>query len=125
MNKPETAKVASERFSSLVQSICCFKFAGVRNFLLQMWHRLHPFALTTFFVTFFVIVRVSGELLVVGRAGDWGKDLLRNTTPPNEPRIFLVTLPLPTDILKDENFINFFLFLNYYCGRIDICRKET
>ena len=49
---------------------------------------------------------VSGDVLdgvrievLVG--GDWRVDLLRKTTPPNEPRIFLVTLPLPTDILKE------------------------
>ena len=59
------------------------------------------------------MVRVSGEVLEGVRGEelaeeDWRKGFCfgRNTTPPNEPRIFFVTLPLPTDILETRmNFI--------------------
>ena len=68
-----------------------------------MPQRLQPFALTPVFVTLFRVTACCVELELEDRTelceDDCGIDLLRNTTPPNEPRIVLVTLPLPTEIL--------------------------
>ena len=82
-----------------------------------MWQRLQPFAETPVFVTR-LIVKVSGEVLEIGARtnfdeGDWGNDLLRNTTPPNDPRMFFVTFPLPTAILL--KYILFIYVTKVWC----------
>ena len=91
-------KLHRNGFPPWCKSMCCFKLAGVKNFLLHIWHRLHPFALLAGSLLFGEFECVDGWEFNE-RTGDRGKDLLRKTTPPKDPRMCLVTFPLPTAIL--------------------------
>ena len=98
-------KLHRNGFPPWCNSMCCFKLAGVRNFLLHIWHRLHPFALLAGSLLFGEVVCVEGWEFNE-RTGERGKDLLRKTTPPKDPRMCLVTFPLPTAILVGKYVLN-------------------